>query len=172
MDKLIFLDMDGVIVDLHKAVAQRLGITDMTAFNQGELPVKDAELWGGTNAEWWADLPWMDDGFDILCFCEEIVGPQNVIICSKPANWPGSAEGKVMWIAEHIPTYARRFILTPNKSWCASPRTLLIDDNESMIQGFREASGAGLLCPRGWNSLGQCSDVPAYLRSQIEEMLK
>ncbi len=172
MNRLIFLDMDGVIVDLHKAVAQRMGITDLTAFNQGDLPVKDHELWGGTNAEWWADLSWMHDGREIVRLCEEIVGPENVIICSKPANWPGSAEGKLMWIAEHLPTYARRFILTPNKSWCACPRSLLIDDKEEFVDEFREASGAALLCPRAWNSLGQCNDVPAYLLSQIEEMVK
>ncbi len=171
MDKQIFLDMDGVIVDLHQPVAQKLGLTDMTVFNRGELPLPDSDIWAGTDAEWWANLPWMHDGKKIVEVCEDFVGASNVIICSKPAKWRGSAEGKLVWLEKFLPDYARRFILTPNKSWCASPRSLLIDDSESMIDEFRESAGAALLCPRPWNSLADHSyNVPAYLRFQIDEM--
>lgn len=172
MNRQIFLDMDGVIVDLHHTVAKKLNLADMTLFNRGELPMSDQDIWSGTDAEWWANLPWMEDGEVIVGLCEEIVGPENVIICSKPANWPGSAEGKLLWIARHMPSYARRFVLTPNKSWCACSRTLLIDDNANNALEFRQAGGASLICPRPWNVGCDEKDMAVdYLRSAIEEML-
>lgn len=171
MNKQIFLDMDGVIVDLHHAVAERLGLADMTAFNRGELAMSDHEIWSGTDAEWWASLPWMNDGQAILKVCENAVGAENVIVCSKPANWPGSAEGKLQWIASLMPTYARRFVLTPNKAWCANGRTLLIDDNADNILGFAQAGGAALLCPRPWNVLKDREPV-WHLKSRIQEMIE
>ena len=171
MNKQIFLDMDGVIVDLHAAVAQRLGLVDMTVFNRGELAMTDAEIWSGTDAEWWANLPWMSDGEAIVKVCEDAVGAENLIICSKPANWPGSAEGKLRWIENHLPGYARRFVLTPDKAWCANGRTLLIDDNENNIFGFRAAGGATLLCPRPWNALSGLTAVD-YIEFTIQEMLE
>lgn len=171
MNKQIFLDMDGVIVDLHAAVVKRLGIVDMTVFNRGELAMTDEEIWSGTDAEWWASLPWMSDGRAIVTICEEAVGAHNVVICSKPANWPGSAEGKLLWIARHMPAYARRFVLTPDKAWCANGRTLLIDDNERNVLDFRQAGGATLLCPRPWNAL-HARTAADYLQQQIREMLE
>ncbi len=170
MNKLIFLDMDGVIVDLHSTVMARLGLTDLSAFNRGCLPHSDEELWSGTDAHWWLNLPWMADGKEIVAICEEAVGPENVVICSTPANWVGSAEGKLFWLHRNMPSYAQRFILTPNKSWCANGRTLLIDDREDNVSGFHQAGGASLLCPRPWNALNDCTAVD-YLRCRIKEML-
>ena len=165
--------MDGVIVDLHHAVADRLGLADMTAFNRGELAMSDAQVWSGTDAEWWACLPWMNDGMAIVNVCEKAVGPENVILCSKPANWPGSAEGKIRWLEWNLPAYARRFVLTPNKSWCANGRILLIDDNADNCLLFRQAGGASLLCPRPWNVGCDPQDSAVdYLRSRIGDMLE
>lgn len=171
MNRQIFLDMDGVIVDLHTAVAARLGSVDLEVFNQGDLPATDGELWTGTDADWWASLPWMSDGHDLLAVCENAVGAENVIICSKPANWPGGAEGKLRWIEMNMPEYVRRFILTPQKHWCASGRSLLIDDNETNVLEFHQAGGASLLCPRPWNALKDHQAVP-FLAARIGEMLE
>ena len=119
MNRLIFLDMDGVIVNLHDAVSRLHNLDVPTAFHRGELQMTDEELWGRTDCNWWANLPWMDDGRAVLALCEDAVGAENVVICSTPAAWPGSAEGKLRWIEQQMPNYARRFVLTPDKSWCA-----------------------------------------------------
>lgn len=170
MNKLIFLDMDGVIVDLQSPAHDLHGMDVNTAFHRGELQITDAELWGKTDAIWWATLPWMEDGRGIVALCEDAVGPENVVICSTPAAWPGSAEGKLRWIEQQMPNYMRRFVLTPNKAWCANGRTLLIDDRERNILAFRQAGGATLLCPRPWNALKDHTAVD-YLRRAIQEML-
>ena len=81
----------------------------------------DEELWGRTNCNWWANLPWMDDGSSSWPFART-PWAENVVICSTPAAWPGSAEGKLRWIEQQMPNYARRFVLTPDKSWCADGR--------------------------------------------------
>jgi len=170
MNRQIFLDMDGVIVDLQHPVHQLHGLDVNDAFHRGELQMTNAELWGRTDASWWAGLPWMDDGRAILALCEDAVGAENVVICSTPAAWPGSAEGKLRWIEQQMPNYARRFILTPNKAWCANGRSLLIDDTPDNCLSFRQAGGASLLCPRPWNCDTEASAVD-YLRCRIEEML-
>ena len=170
MNRQIFLDMDGVIVNLQEAVHQLHGFDVNSAFHRHELGMTQEELWGKTDASWWAGLPWMEDGRAILALCEDAVGVENVIICTTPAEWPGSAEGKLRWIEQQVPNYARRFVLTPDKSWCANGRTLLIDDTERVIAAFREAGGATLLCPRPWNAM-HFHDTVNFLRIGIAEML-
>jgi len=170
MNRLIFLDMDGVIVNLHDAVGRLHNLDVPTAFHRGELQMTDEELWGRTDCNWWANLPWMDDGRAVLALCEDAVGAENVVICSTPAAWPGSAEGKLRWIEQQMPSYARRFILTPDKSWAANGRTLLIDDTEANVSDFHSAGGASLLCPRPWNIMAHHETVN-FLRNGIAEML-
>ncbi len=169
MRKQIFLDMDGVLVNLQCPLKDMHGIDVNLAFHRHELKLTTEELWSKTDAGWWAGLPWMDDGRAILAICEEAVGAENVFLCSTPAEWPGSADGKIRWIKEQAPNYARRFVLTPTKAACANPRTLLIDDYENNVIDFRMAGGAVLLCPRPWNALRDQKAV-VYLRQQIEEM--
>ncbi len=173
MSRQIFLDMDGVIVDLQCPLKDMHNFDVNLAFHRHELQLTEEQLWGKTDAGWWAGLPWMPDGRGILAVCEDAVGPENVIICSTPANWPGSADGKLRWIREQMPNYARRFVLTPNKSCCANARTLLIDDYASNCLAFRQAGGASLLCPRPWNCECDPQDSAVdYLRSRMEEMLE
>ena len=170
MNRQIFLDMDGVIVNLQEAVQQLHGFDVNSAFHRHELEMTQEELWSRTDAHWWASLPWMEDGRAILALCEDAVGVENVIICTTPAAWPGSAEGKLRWIEQQMPNYARRFVLTPDKSWCANGRTLLIDDSEHVVAAFRQSGGATLLCPRPWNAM-HFHDPVNFLRIGIAEML-
>lgn len=165
--------MDGVIVDLLNPLLQLLGLNELPGFyaNRGFSDLTGAQLWGGTDADWWANLPWTQDGKEIVKICENAVGPENVIICTTPANWFGSAEGKLCWIANNLPDYNRRFILTTHKAACANAHTLLIDDNEDNIRDFKEAGGATLLCPRYWNVL-KGRKAPFYLQTQIEDMIQ
>jgi len=170
MNKLIFLDMDGVIVNLQEAVHQLHGFDVNCAFHRRELGMTQEQLWSKTDTAWWANLKWMEDGRTVLALCEDAVGAENVVICTTPAEWPGAAEGKLRWIEQQIPNYARRFLLTPNKSWAANGRTLLIDDTEANVSDFHSAGGASLLCPRPWNIMAHHETVN-FLRNGIAEML-
>jgi hypothetical protein len=171
MSRQIFLDMDGVIVNLQCPLQDLHHMDVNLAFHRHELELTDEQLWRGTDAIWWATLPWMDDGRAILALCEDAVGVENVFMCSTPAAWPGSADGKIRWIEEQMPNYKRRFILTPKKSCCANPRTLLIDDYERNTLEFHKEGGATLLCPRPWNA--NCNlNTLEYLREGIKEMLE
>lgn len=152
----IFLDMDGVIVDLPCPIPATP--EEQLAFYRGGLAKEPEKVWAGTDELWWANLPWTKEGVEIVRLCEEAVGAENVIICTMPADWPGSAQGKLLWIEKHMPQYRRRFILTPQKHWAAHARTLLIDDREENIQQFRAAGGAGILCPRPWNAGNEIAD--------------
>jgi hypothetical protein len=175
MSKQLFLDMDGVLVNLHGAISEHMKWDYLTTISQQYFPCPEKELWKNTDRDWWANLPWMHDGKRILEMCERVVGCENVIICTKPAPSEGSADGKIAWIERHIPEYARRYVLTVDKSWCAAARTLLIDDDKANVSAFHRNGGAAIWCPRPWNNyaeLGHVDDVVAFLQVRIEEMLE
>jgi 5'(3')-deoxyribonucleotidase len=173
MNRQIFLDMDGVLVDLHKPFAEHIGVPyEMLSQHMDfSFLVKPVELlWKGLDIQWWADLPWMPDGKQILTVCENMVGKDNVYICSHPAN-SISAAGKLQWIEGNLPDYSSRYVLVKDKWTCASARTLLIDDHPDNILQFYQNGGAALLCPRRWNGNEQ-DDVAEHLLSMIEGMLQ
>jgi FMN phosphatase YigB (HAD superfamily) len=175
MSKQIFLDMDGVLVNLHAAVSEHKKWDYLTTIRQQYFPSPESELWKDTNLQWWETLPWMHDGKRILDMCERMVGSENVIVCTKPAPVQGSADGKIAWLQRQMPEYARRYILTIDKAWCANARTLLIDDDKANVAGFHRVGGAAIWCPREWNDyagMGYVDDVVVYLQERIEEMLE
>ena len=63
-----------------------------------------------------------------------------------------SPTGKWAWIRDNLPIYLKRTIITQApKHLLARPDTLLIDDKDENVDGFREAGGKALLIPRPWN---------------------
>lgn len=155
--KLCFLDMDGVIVDLHRIIHEKFGITDSKDkidWNNGNLGLPNDVVWAGTDNQWWADLPWLPDGRLLLSICQSFFGKDNIVICTKAAKSVGCIEGKVMWLQKNLPHYAHKFIITPGKWWTASKNSVLIDDSDENVTKFREYGGEAVLIPREWNSAG------------------
>lgn len=152
MKRSCLLDMDGVLVALQPVIYAKHGITngpDQMRWNNGELPIPEDVLWAGTDAEWWANLPWLPDGRQVLELCESLF--DQVLICSKPAR-PDSAAGKMMWLSRHMPAYAKNYIFCTDKAEVARPDRVLVDDNDHNVLGFRAAGGQAVLVARPWNS--------------------
>lgn len=168
-----FLDLDGVLVDMHKVLYPKLGLTDpleMQTWNNGKAPIPQESIWNGTDADWWADLPWTEDGPEILHNVQKFFG-DNITICTSLAPWPGCAEGKLRWLQKNIPQYARRFVLTVKKAPLASPRHYLVDDSDHNTETFREAGGRALLIPRIWNNnRDRADDAVDYLQEMLPWM--
>jgi 5'(3')-deoxyribonucleotidase len=155
------LDMDGVIVDLHTILYTMHGINDpaeQREWNNHQRVMSEEECWADTDEAWWAALPWMPDGKQILKLLEARFGPKNIVLCTTPGPMPGSCEGKLAWIKRHMPDYTRRYMLTTNKTWAASASSVLIDDTDKNIDAFNKAGGIAIQVPRPWNRLHSRAD--------------
>ena len=111
-------------------------------------------------ANFWDNLEWMHDGFEILMVIRNIFIAERVYLLTTPMPNIESASGKIMWVRGNMPTiYLKQTIITQApKHLLARPDTLLIDDKDENIDGFIEAGGRGLLVPRPWNRAHFCAD--------------
>lgn len=154
MRNICFLDMDGVLVDTEAGVRALHG--DETAkhvFGQQGVMLPEAEIFRWVNEDWWVDLPWSEDGHEILHACELAFGDGAVYICSKPTTLahPATLVGKLRWIEKHCPKYLNQYVLTRQKWDLASPDKWLVDDSEENCDRFAANGGHSVLVPRPWN---------------------
>lgn len=154
----ILLDLDGVLVDLVK------GLCDFVDKKLEKIPwppgsyncfkhigIDPEEFWTKQSTpEFWANLPWMPDGKDIVNFLERKFGSKNICLLTSPGN-AESVTGKIQWIEKHLPQYKRRYLIGPEKHFCSHSNSLLIDDCNENVVKFRQEGGDAILVPRLWN---------------------
>ena len=142
---IIYVDMDGVLVDLFGHLAK-----DM---NVGHYKDIEREQWNQyfKNADAYAlfkDLPPFENANDILRMVVSLFGGYHIL--SSPLSWdkPNSVRGKNEWLDKHIEVkedkrvfehekyiYAKQADGTPN---------VLIDDFRSNITKWVAAGGIGI----------------------------
>lgn len=174
----IFLDMDGVLVDLAAGVADEFGI-DVGKVRQHDqgfgqvlaeergITLKQAEgiIWGGIRklgAPFWEGLKWTHEGEELYELAHRV---SKVCILTSPAdgtcaagkiNWLRKRQGLLRKLAGTTQDYRkpphRRFAVCPAKELMAHPRALLIDDHDKNIRAFKAAGGLAITWPQAWNS--------------------
>lgn len=149
------VDLDGVIVDF---VAGALAVHGATLplrevrWNFYEQIGLDAKtFYAPMGRKFWATLPWTREGQELWHRLTRRHGHDAIAICTSPAPNDGCIDGKLDWLRVNMPSHARRFVVTPEKCFAASPTTLLIDDNDNNVEAFRAAGGLAVLVPRPWN---------------------
>ena len=173
---IVFLDMDGVLVNFGEGTYRAFGIpydyamTSPDWFYYREWGVSDEEFDSVCDRQFFASLRWMHDGGDILCAIERKFDPANIYLLTSPMNNPGSSSGKMDWVLRHLPTYKKRIIITQSpKGLFAGPDRLLIDDNDENAAGFVAAGGQGILVPRSWNELrGWAGETLKVVQNSLE----
>lgn len=150
----VFLDMDGVIVDWTKAAMEFHGLN----YPQypcpgrwdwvGHLGLSPKVFWKPLSREFYANLPWTEDGPEILKIIVDTVGWDNITILTSPILQGGCAAGKIDWLQREIPELDRQFLIGPQKHLLASPNNVLIDDAQHNIAKW---NGPRILVPRIWN---------------------
>lgn len=172
----VLLDLDGVLVDFVRGMCESHGREN--PFDSGHTDyylekawgMPESEFWAPSDcSEWWAELPKTEEADDIVDLVERYFGMENVCILTSPTLSPLSLAGKVEWIKKHYPEYSRKFLIGPQKHFCANPYNVLIDDHEINIQKFRDHHGIGILVPRPWNSAAGEAVIP-YLESHLERL--
>jgi len=176
----IYLDMDGVLVDLNAGVSDLLDIDVAKAATHDksfglawarrhsidDVDYADDLVWRlirASGSDFWEHLDWAAHGK--LLFMAAARRKKTTIL-SSPADG-GSAAGKMAWLRKHKRTIKalygntnddyrkpphRRFALSPSKEIYAHPRALLIDDHHKNINAFQKAGGHAVTWPQPWNS--------------------
>ena len=174
MDKQIFLDMDGVIVDLMVGIEAfffcKLDHSDYNINFMKDLGYTREDFWNKCTSLFWASLPKTLDANVIL----SIVEPYKPVILSSPPNSgvANSFIGKTSWVKHNLPEYYKegRYFFGVAKHLLAHPDAILIDDHEVNIEAFVKAGGKGILVPRPWNYLRD--EIPAlHIQTELIKLL-
>jgi len=160
----VYLDMDGVIVDFVTGVAKYMNQPEKGAYEAD--PPTTWELgrhFGVSNNELhrrldgWGEAFWRKltptPVFELLV---HELGREKVVILTALTNSPSCAAGKMAWLSHWFKCPA--ILTTAPKALLAGPDTLLIDDKEENVTEFRGAGGRAIVWPAPWNS--QRADFP------------
>lgn len=166
---IIFLDMDGVIVDFVG------GVCDLFEVNRDDLLKDWPKGSKGIHKALGIDLDLMWDQIDVcgqdfwenlrpyqhsFKFYKKLVVLGDVIICTSPARDPSCVAGKRAWMNNWFNWLLgsenfRDFVITPHKYLLAAPGRFLIDDYAPKVKKFRQYGGHGLLFGQPWNGMGE-----------------
>lgn len=171
--KVIFLDLDGVLIDFIGGVAKwyDLDITDkdVTGWDSivGLSGKTLVEFWEGLDdREFWYNLEMYDYAPRVL----EIVERCEAIPCLLTSPAWHTAGHKQDWIQDNLPDYFSRgrYLIGPAKGYCSYPGAWLIDDSDANCKFFREFGGDSILFPQPWNDgRGVTMDKANYLGHQL-----
>lgn len=159
IDRKVFLDLDGVLVDFVSGALKSLGITNYKV-PPGEyniekwegVNISTKEFWSAidkTNEYFWAELPkypWADE---LVELCESY---GQLFILTSPSRNPYCLAGKMIWVQKNFKKLQRKIILTPHKYLCAAPNRVLIDDSNQKCEDFDAYGGKTILFPQLWNT--------------------
>ena len=172
---LVFLDMDGVIVNWDEGVCKLF--SNYYEWKPEHKSICDAlnitksQLWSKVRSTkgFWENLqpyPWLDELLDVL-------NDYEVHICTSPGICDAETfHGKATWINKYLGSkFNKNFVLTPNKWMLAKPDRILIDDYDKQITPFKEAGGHTILFPQEWNSNSHNSHRKIeYVKEKLEEI--
>lgn len=174
--KRCLLDMDGVLVDFVGGACRLHDKPDPYLFSanhgDGDMPtllgMSREDFYAPLGEEFWASLRPTPECSPMVEHLERAFGRENVCILTSPVLTHGCYEGKLRWIRQYLPQYARRFLVGPAKEFAAGPDTWLVDDSDLNLERFREWGGNTFQVPRPWNRQHKLSAyVLAALRANV-----
>lgn len=167
----IMLDCDGVIVDFIRGVEQLYGKVNWIP---GEYRIHKVygmsfhEFWKNIDDDFILHLEYTREHFDIM----RILRGMDVTILTAPVA--KGIYGRYLWIKKYLPGFYRnrKYLIGPDKSACANPDSLLIDDSDKNCEDFRKAGGNAILVPRMWNQDHELSEMSfKILEMRLSEIL-
>lgn len=160
-DKIVFVDMDGVLADFVGGVLQRHNLPEdsYTQFKGSYdiikyLNMTPQDFWTQLDEDekFWHNLALTPEANAIIDELESRIPRTNIFFLSSPALSPNCHYGKAAWVQTHFAPYLNRLILTGHKHLLSARQRYLIDDSDDNIIKFQKHGGAGILFPRHWNA--------------------
>lgn len=150
-DRIALFDMDGTICDYIGSMKKELnklkapGEPDVDPFKIDDDP-KFQYIWDRmdlvkSDEDWWANLPKLSLGFDILEMTTEL-GYYNEILTQAPKTKPAALAGKLRWILSNMEDDID-FTMTRNKS--RHYGRVLVDDFPGYVVPWLEFRKNGLV---------------------------
>lgn len=159
---IVYLDCDQVLTDFIAGSLAAVGIHypgtrnwpkgwTYNYFRQAGTTREEVNQHCGPN--FWANLPWMADGREILAEVLARFYPQELMVLTTPMPNNGSYSGKMIWFEKNCPELYERVVptLVPKEEFAYDFNTILIDDCQDNVEAFINAGGAAILVPRPWN---------------------
>lgn len=159
MKPVVFLDVDGIVADLHPCLYQAHGRTYDPINGEKGRAAWDLEkvfdvswegLWEKVEYDMIRHIPKTREADKIV----RLVSPPNrlwdIVFLTSPV--PVHLDARHQWLKEHFPSIPR--VYTPLKYLCCKgPQTLLIDDFDDNCDRWEKEGGSVIRFPRYWNSL-------------------
>lgn len=142
-DYKLFCDLDGVLVNLNKAIK----VFGLGGFEEIDANDLQGVLWNKIKergSDFWALCPWQKDGLQLW---EYIKSKDPTILTAPPNTGIHQAEkGKKDWVKREL-GQSVKCIVTPAKKKAdhARANSILIDDMEKNINQWVAAGGIGIL---------------------------
>lgn len=136
--KQVYVDLDGVLTDFSKQLAELLNKPLDRTWDFGN----DPEVWkkiDGAGEDFWSEMKWMPDGHKLWDFVKKF----DPTILTAPSDHPSSKSGKKIWLEENLPDVP--YIIESKKEKHAKEGYVLIDDREKNINKWKKAGGIGIL---------------------------
>lgn len=174
----VFLDLDGVCANFIAGAlaAHNRPRADHDKVHLWEvwtvLGMTEAQFWAPlTSANFWASLDPYPDMAGVVAACEGFAGRLNVCLLTTPYPSPGCLAGKFTWVRSHLPDCLRRYVMAPDKTFCAAEGAVLVDDCDANVRAWKDAGGLAVLYPRPWNARrALAGDSLAVLRDDLRRL--
>ena len=134
----IFVDLDGVLTDFDKQLAELLNKKLVRGWDFGNDPKVWAKI-AHAGEKFWSEMAWMPDGHDLWEYIKDF----KPTVLTAPTRHPSSKTGKKIWLKENLPGVPA--IIDSKKEQYAKEGYILIDDREKNIKKWEEAGGTGIL---------------------------
>ena len=185
-DHKVYLDCDQVLSDFVAGAARALGFHYPGTQNWPEGWTYDffkfmdstrEEVNDLCDIDFWANLPWMEDGRDMLNQVLSRFRPDEIIVLTTPMRNSGSYTGKMIWFEKNIPELYSRVVPTavPKEEFAFDFDRVLIDDCQSNHERFVRAGGACILVPRPWNDNKEiyfAGEAVSYVGERIDKWME
>lgn len=148
-NKILYLDMDGVLANFHKAICQATNVPYPSQTLLGfDWYIR---TYGGTVSSFcllmeqcpdiWRDAelyPWVPE---MIEFINQYAPNWNILTTAQPA--PVSWSGKAEWVAKHFTkkSLSRLIIVAGRKERLARPGAILVDDHKINCDAWERSGG-------------------------------
>lgn len=146
MEYRIYVDLDGVLCDLHHRMTELFGYAP-TGQSEKRNAAGEERFWRdvrdlyATGGQFWRPMRPMADVFTLWNY---VLAHQPTILTSR-GRVPQGEQEKHEWVQEHLS--CDRVIVVAGgrkKAQYAAPESILIDDTNHVLDAWREAGGIGI----------------------------
>lgn len=156
MNKLILLDIDGVLGDWVTSIINSLKLpithddVDLWDIHR-KFGISDDDMWAVTEQPgWWEEIEPYSWANELIDYCKS---RGDVLYCTSPGAHSNGASEKINWLRKHKFMGARKndYVITKHKYLLANSGALLIDDSPKNYHKYQENGGKAVLFPQPWN---------------------